>query len=50
MSGMDECALCGFLDDEFGGAKNFSIKVSRAPSRAHSRMDQADRVFTELAK
>lgn len=28
MSGMDEWALFGFLDNEFGGAKNFSIKVS----------------------
>lgn len=31
MSGMDEWALCGFLDNEFGGAKNFSIKVSFNP-------------------
>lgn len=28
MSGMDEWALFGFLDDEFGGPKNFRIKVS----------------------
>lgn len=28
MSGMDEWALCGFLDNEFGGANNFSMKVS----------------------